>query len=541
MIHGKRTTTVLIDDRELVNMEPFNQLTLSESRLMASRTRLAIILIFLGAGLLLLFFNRFSPNRPTEYANDREHFLYGSIGSDISGGLPVKVMLVLPRMFPEYLPPGYRSPDYSAFGFLQEKGHAMPIGFSTRRQFIDLTSINCAVCHTGSVREGTGSDPMLIAGMPANTVDLLGFFQFLFRCAADDRFNSREVLAQMSQAGLLETGDSLIYRLVIPRMKAALLEKAQKLSFTTASNYTPYGPGRVDTFDTFKFDQFAPYYQTHQEAIGHDEIYGIVDFPSIWNQRARDGMYLHWDGNNPSLRERNFSAAIGAGANPEDMEVQSLYRVEAWLKDLPAPGYPFNIDEMKARRGAAVYDTTCYACHDLKGTQVGSIFSLATTDLGTDRSRVDSYTEFLKAAQQNFTQGYFWSFTHFRKTDGYSAPPLDGVWARAPYLHNGSVPNLRMLLERQEKRPAVFTIGSDIYDQFNMGFEHLVLIGSREQGYRRQDGAPFSGPGFVYDTRLRGNSNQGHSGAKYGTELTADEKSALIEFFKWQEVGYRGK
>ena len=39
-----------------------------------------------------------------------------------------------------------------------------------------------------------------------------------------------------------------------------------------------------------------------------------------------------------------------------------------------------------------------------------------------------------------------WKFSHFRKTDGYANMPLDGVWLRAPYLHNGSVPTLRALL-----------------------------------------------------------------------------------------------
>ena len=56
-----------------------------------------------------------------------------------------------------------------------------------------------------------------------------------------------------------------------------------------------------------------------------------------------------------------------------------------------------------------------------------------------------------------------WKFSHFRKTDGYANMPLDGVWLRAPYLHNGSVPTLRALLFPEE-RPAVFYRGYDVYD-----------------------------------------------------------------------------
>ena len=65
--------------------------------------------------------------------------------------------------------------------------------------------------------------------------------------------------------------------------------------------------------------------------------------------------------------------------------------------------------------------------------------------------------------------GYPWQFTHFRKTNGYSNMPLDGIWLRAPYLHNGSVPTLRALMFPDE-RPAVFFRGYDVYDWDNGGF-----------------------------------------------------------------------
>ena len=60
-------------------------------------------------------------------------------------------------------------------------------------------------------------------------------------------------------------------------------------------------------------------------------------------------------------------------------------------------------------------------------------------------------------------EGKPWRFSHFRKTNGYANMPLDGLWLRAPYLHNGSVPTLRALLFPEE-RPAVFYRGYDVYD-----------------------------------------------------------------------------
>ena len=69
-----------------------------------------------------------------------------------------------------------------------------------------------------------------------------------------------------------------------------------------------------------------------------------------------------------------------------------------------------------------------------------------------------------------FADGYDWDFTGFRKTDGYVAVPLDGVWLRAPYLHNGSVPSLHDLLEPPDGRPKAFHRGYDLYDPARVGF-----------------------------------------------------------------------
>lgn len=511
-------------------METFKRLTLEHSRTQARHFVVTCGVTVLGTMGLLGVLDVFAPNRPVDYKSEQDHFYFGSIGSDISGGLPLKVIQVLPAMFPEYLPKGATRHDYTSFGFIQKPGTTMPIGFSIRRRFIDFTAINCGACHTGSVRESPDSEPMIIAGMPANTLDLRAFFQFLFDCARDPRFNVGEILAAMDRAGLAGPLDGPIFRLVIPRLKNGLLERAEKLSFLFEPDYPPFGPGRVNTFDSFKYDQFAYYYRAHDQQIGPDEIYGTVDFPSVWNQAPREGLNLHWDGNNTSVRERNFSAAIGAGATPPDMDIPRIFRIEAWLRSLPPPAYPWPVDREKAMRGQDIYRRQCSACHDFGGQQVGQVIPIA--EIGTDRSRLDSYTQFLLEAQLDYTKGYFWSFTHFRKTDGYASQPLDGVWARAPYLHNGSVPTMWDLLSPAEERPQAFTIGGDVYDQEKMGFVHAVLTGAHGSGYTRNDGISYSGNAFVLDTGLRGNGNQGHD---YGTDLSDDEKRALIEYFKWQD------
>jgi hypothetical protein len=108
-------------------------------------------------------------------------------------------------------------------------------------------------------------------------------------------------------------------------------------------------------------------------------------------------------------------------------------------------------------------------------------------------------------------EGYPWHFRHFRKQDGYANQPLDGIWLRGPYLHNGSVPTLHHLLLPAKDRPKTFWRGNDLYDWRNVGFVH--------------DDRAF----FEFDTSLRGNGNQGH---EYGTTLPEDQRKALLEYLK---------
>ena len=492
-------------------MEGFERRTLAESRYTAVRFRRWVLVVLIMVALLASLLHAYAPNRPTIYASERDNFLYGSIGSDMSNGLPTRVLQVLPRVFADLLPEP--AADYSAFGFLYEPGEPLPVGFSVRRQIIDRSAINCGSCHTGVVRASADAKALLIPAMPAVTVDLFGFFNFLFQAAADPRFSTAVLIPAMEEDAPLSIIDKLIYRRAIPAMREGLLERQEKLAFFFSDDYTAFGPGRVNTFDTFKFDQFKAFYDRHGVTPADAELYGVVSFPSVWNQAARDQLYTHWDGNNSSVRERNFSASLGAGARPHEVDIPTLMRIEAWLRKLPPPTYPFAVDRAQVERGRAVYERLCFDCHDFEGARLGEVIPLE--DIGTDPDRLNSYTDFIRRAQMDYTRNVYWTFSHFRKTQGYANQPLDGIWARAPYLHNDSVPTLWDLLTPEKDRPVLFGSGGDVYDQEKLGF------------VSHPDGAR-----FVMDTRKRANHNSGHSGFAYGTELSSDDKTALIEYLK---------
>jgi hypothetical protein len=218
-----------------------------------------------------------------------------------------------------------------------------------------------------------------------------------------------------------------------------------------------------------------------------------------------------------SVHPPNKSASL-ALVQPTTINFPSVLRVKEWLRDVPPPKYPYPIDEALAAKGKVLYDNNCASCHAFNGDKVGTVEPI--DKIGTDRGRLDSYTYELASNQYTLFTGVTYKgedqrFTHFRKTNGYANLPLDGIWLRAPYLHNGSVPTLWDLLEKPENRPKVFYRGYDVFDPQKVGFVSDVAE-ENDQSY------------FKYDTSLSGNGNQGHV---YGT-YSDEEKAALVEYMK---------
>lgn len=493
------------------------------------RHRRVRFLVILALVVLALYYLLFVNSYVVAYQDDRQHFLYGSIGSETANGLPYWIFKALPELYKEELGPK----GYGRFGFLTESEDAdLPIGFSRRIvQGVELVWLNCAVCHVGTYRASEGSERVRLHGAPSNNLRLYEFIQFLRRVAADSKFNADNIIEAINSeavGGDLNVFERAFYRLVIVgRVRDGLLAVRDRLDFLDRQH--DWGPGRVDTFNPYKAIQFN--FPMDRDHISDIELNGASDYPSIWQQRPREGMQLHWDGNNSSVAERNLSAALGAGVTPVTVDRDSIRRVEDWMWELPAPAYPRadGIDRMLAERGGKLYAAYCARCHGMGGPEqaydydtarhrsLGRVVKLA--DIGTDPGRWASYTENFAAAQNLLYAGYPWRFHQFRKTDGYANHPLDGIWARSPYLHNGSVPTLRDLLEPAERRPARWYRGSDLFDFEKVGYRSDGTGGSPESL-------------FLYDTSRPGNANRGHEGAAYGTELEASDKAAIVEYMK---------
>ena len=511
------------------------------------RRRVAFVLLALllvavaGTGAA---YSHYRADIPQHFDNPVLQFKYGSTGGDRLAGIPLGIFKALPKLCRDYLP----GDGWESLGFVFEPGTDRPVGTSLRQTLgFERVSLNCATCHVGTYRTARDADPVIVPGMPANRLDLVAFAHFLQSCAADERFNPWQVIdaaeATGTHYGLFDR--LLLEYLAVPALREALAFARFRLRFLDRE--PAGGPGRFDTFGPLKALLNWP-----QELLPPRETIGIVDFPSLWLQEPRAGMHLHWDGNNNSVEERNRSAGFGTGAVPTLADDAALAETAAWLRspgNVPPP-WPFPIDGAKVARGAALYAGMCAGCHgasgrDFTGERVGQVTPIE--DIRTDPCRLDNYTAALAQEQGNLYAAYpAQRFSHFRKTGGYANMPLDGLWLRGPFLHNGSVPTVRDLLEPAERRPAAFWRGDDLLDRERLGFAASEPEVNSRRLFRYETRCPegdarcalAANPANRHDDNIcvpgpwAGNSNRGHDGPAYGTDLPAPDKDALVEFLK---------
>ncbi|MDQ6986701.1 MAG: c-type cytochrome [Mariprofundaceae bacterium] len=243
---------------------------------------------------------------------------------------------------------------------------------------------------------------------------------------------------------------------------------------------------------------------------------GITDFMSVWEQDKRKAEWdeAHqtlingggqWNGNIPIPIYRNLAAQLTLGLNDNDIRV-AAFGVEL-LDGLPASVYPFDVDVKLAKKGQGLFKNNCAQCHQPHN---GKIYSNMGTNL--DRSYVVNWlirkggiegfskvcsptTTVIMAGKKVKPCAEFDGVSLQGKESiimspndqhhGYSARPLSGIWAQAPYLHNGSVPTVYHLLVPSE-RPDTFIKSRLDYDQKLLGFSWQSvgnLANNKQEGY----------------------------------------------------------
>ncbi len=466
-----------------------------------------IILVALGAIFGWYKFFREEPQPDWVTSTPEMRFKYGSIGAERDAGIPYWIFYVMPRVFADKLPgPG----GLAAFGAVWEQGQELPVGFTKKVIGFARVANNCAVCHTVTYRTKPNENPTFVTAGPSH-LNVEGFFRFLIDCARDPRFNADNLMSEINLVTDLSFVDRLIYRFVlIPITKKRLLEREAQFKWIYRPDFPDWGRGRDDAMNLTKYFMIK---------FPMDDTFGPTDMPSIWNLKKYDpakGHTLNWAGDSHDPYSVVIDSALGVlGAAPHDKQ-EFLGQVDWLLQYLKAkqpPKFPFPIDAQKAQAGKAVFDRVCAVCHASEKTGT----RLPLSAVNTDRGRLDSWSKEAAIASNKVVRGMGIERKGLVEAnpEGYNAVFLDGLWLRAPYLHNGSVPTLRDLLKPATERPKVFWRGYDVYDPVNMGFV--------------SQGAEAERAGTKLDVTTKSGGNQGH---EFGTDLPPGEKEALLEYLK---------
>jgi hypothetical protein len=484
---------------------------------------------------------------PTWSGDDLNFFLHGSMGTEI---FPEPVLRAFIRTYPELFP----TSDLSHLGLISDHDFGWPIGFSRRTAVKHLgglpaVGINCASCHVSRITSTTSDRPIRLLGTTSD-FDVEALFGSILTATfkTTDPANMKKFLALYlgAEPAGFETGWSQQENKIVATMKsdplgAKDIAPGELHDIAGADLQPPFerdtdlasrahamlrlfhniravlhvpdqrpeklppasGPGRNDAFGLLS------------AALLHSpQLYAPIKFGLVWNVEKRP--WVHWDGNTRSPIARNLLASLGLGAplhgRKADLDFALVKRQTDLTEKIRPPRYPFAVNEGEANQGARLFAANCASCH--AGPENDQRLH-DPAEVGTDPLRAklfnqrqaDGFNRFLASLE---LPGYEPpNEPGVRKTGKYFAASLQGVWARSPYLHNGSVRTMQELLASPNERAKTFHRGSQRFDPTVMGFT--------DEG------------GYLFDTTTAGNSNSGHA---YGTKLPAGEKAELIEYLK---------
>lgn len=251
-----------------------------------------------------------------------------------------------------------------------------------------------------------------------------------------------------------------------------------------------------------------------------------VSVPPWWRMKKKNAMFYNAAGRGDHARHMILATLLCTDTVEEARTVDAYAPdIRAFIVSLEPPQYPYAVDRGLAGPGEQVFEQACARCHGSYGNsasypnlligleEIGTDPLLAKAAVGGDEDRFNHWV----------SASFYGEGSRVAPAPGYMPPPLDGVWATAPYLHNGSVPTIGVLLD-SSKRPRYWTRSFDSrdYDRDSLGWRYTEL----EHG---KAGADAERARRIYDTTLEGYSNRGHT---FGDELNEIERRQLLEYLK---------
>lgn len=257
--------------------------------------------------------------------------------------------------------------------------------------------------------------------------------------------------------------------------------------------------------------------RTIPQLLHHD-----MDPPAWWNVKRKQKIYT--DGfitKNHRMLMQFILIPQNNAQKIKDWEADFADILE-YIESLDAPPYRWKIDETLAARGKQVFNDNCARCHGTYGAN--STYpekTIPIAELKTDPVRLNSLPSAYRAALNQSWLSRYGKDPVIDSPGGYVAPPLNGVWASAPYFHNGSVPTLWHVLH-PEARPAIWKRTENGYDISKAGLEIQEFKEIPESLSTVQKR-------LYFDTGKLGKKASGHP---YPNDLNQPEKQAVLEYLK---------
>ena len=245
-----------------------------------------------------------------------------------------------------------------------------------------------------------------------------------------------------------------------------------------------------------------------------------TDVPAWWLLKKKNAMFYNGFGRGDFSKFLMLSNILTVTDSSEAREVFSHFGdVLAYIRSLEAPHYTGHVNDDLAYKVEIIFNATCSGCHGTYGPDgeypnlliPGPIIKTDST-LYTSNQQAKPFVDWFNNSW--FAQAPYPA--RLAPGNGYVAPPLDGIWITAPYLHNGSVPTVEAVLN-SKLRPAYWTRD---FDKPDYDYEHL---GWKYEARQQPDGKK------VYNTTLPGYGNYGHY---FGDKLTVEERKAVLEYLK---------
>lgn len=258
-----------------------------------------------------------------------------------------------------------------------------------------------------------------------------------------------------------------------------------------------------------------------------------ADVPPWWRTKKKSTHFANGMSRGDHRGTMILASSLCTDTVEEASELLDYFTdIQAYIASIEAPAYPFEIDDALADEGRELFDCNCAGCHgtysDDPDSETYPNLLIPTEVIGTDSTFAvhagpGGAYHFLES---RFNDSFYGSVTQVATADpepGYTAPPLDGIWATAPFLHNGSVPTLALVINSQA-RPKYWR--REDFDSTN--FDQTALGWPWQESGSQADAEPDDRK-WIYDTTQFGYGNGGHT---FGDHLSDAERTALLEYLK---------